>query len=388
MQLLDDEQQQLIEAETAQCLEDCPTVANTAYALPFANQLEPTSLIDAFLAHPPEGFEILDTAATGQPAFAAPFDLLTTADESLRRRVQTLPLYRHWAGLLQPRVAFVGTTVSEYVVMPRGADVDALPRRWQEAWGDRYPFLIVKDLPEDSTLLSDAENRVARELAQACERQGFFLLEGQALAYVPIEFSNVSTYLGGLSKSRRRDMRRKMRSLDEMEVVRRSTGDPCFLDAGTVDRYVALYRSVFAQSKTQFDLLTRDFFAATLRDPSSGGVVFEYRRRGAGAPLVGWNLCFVVGDKLVDKYIGFAYPAAQELNLYFVSWIVNLEFAIQAGLSHYIAGWSDPEVKAQLGATFTFTRHAVYSRHAMLRAAVRRFGGSLEGDRRRLAARR
>ena len=149
MQLLDDEQQQLIGAETAQCLEDCPTVANTAYSLPFANQLEPTSLIDAFLAHPPEGFEILDTASTGQPAFAAPFDLLTTADESLRRRVQTLPLYRHWAGLLQPRVAFVGTTVSEYVVMPRGADVDALPRRWQDAWGGRYPFLIVKDLPDD-----------------------------------------------------------------------------------------------------------------------------------------------------------------------------------------------------------------------------------------------
>ena len=179
-------------------------------------------------------------------------------------------------------------------------------------------------------------------------------------------------------------MRRKMRSIDELDVIRRSTGDPCFSDPATVDRYVALYRSVFAQSETQFDLLSRDFFAATLRDASSGGVVFEYRSRGGDAQLVGWNLCFVVGGKLVDKYIGFAYPAARDLNLYFVSWIVNLEFAVQAGLSHYIAGWSDPEVKAQLGATFTFTRHAVYTRHAVLRAAGRRFGGRLEGDRRRL----
>lgn len=384
MQRLDDEQQQLIDAETAQCLEACPTVANADHLLPFANQLEPTSLIHAFLSHPPAGFDILDTATAGLPAFAAPFDLLTTADESLSRRVQNLPLYRHWAGLLKPRVAFVGTTVSEYVVLPRDADLDELPRRWQDAWGDRYPILIVKDLPQNSPLLSDAENRVALDLAQACEREGFFLLEGQALAYVPIDFANVSTYLGRLSKSRRRDMRRKMRSLDDLEVIRRSTGDPCFSNAGTVDQYFALYRSVFAQSKTQFDLLSRDFFAATLREPSSGGVVFEYRRRGADAQLVGWNLCFIVGGKLVDKYIGFVYPAAQELNLYFVSWIVNLEFAIHAGLSHYIAGWSDPEVKAQLGATFTFTRHAVYSRHTLLRAAGRRFGGRLESDRRRL----
>ena len=158
---------------------------------PYANQLEPASLIHAFLSHPPAGFDILDTAATGQPAFAAPFDLLTTADESLRRRVQNLPLHRHWAGLLRPHVAFVGTTVSEYVVIPRHADVDVLPRRWRDAWGDRYPFLIVKDLPEDSPLLSDDENRSARELAQACEREGFFLLEGQALAYVPIDFADV-----------------------------------------------------------------------------------------------------------------------------------------------------------------------------------------------------
>ena len=385
MQPVDDEQQQLIDAKTAPCLEARPTVASAAHLLPFANQLEPASLIHGFLSHPPAGFDILDTAATGQPAFAAPFDLLTTADESLRVRVQNLPLYRHWAGLLRPRVAFVGTTVSEYVVLPRDADVDELPSRWQDAWGDRYPILIVKDLPENSPLLSDAENRAALDLAQACERRGFFLLEGQALAYVPIDFANVSTYLGRLSKSRRRDMRGKMRSLDDLEVIRRSTGDPCFSDAETVDRYVALYRSVFAQSQTQFDLLTRDFFAATLRDPSSGGVVFEYRRRGGEAELVGWNLCFIVGGKLVDKYIGFAYPAARELNLYFVSWIVNLEFAIQMGLSHYIAGWSDPEVKAQLGATFTFTRHAVYTRHAILRTAGRRFGGSLEGDRRRLS---
>ncbi len=360
------------------------TYPDSAAHARFNNQLEPTSLINAFMRHPPNGFEILSDASSGTPAFAAPLDLLTTADETLRRRMQELPLYRHWSGLLRPRVAFVGTKVSEYALLRRGGDVRELPARWKSAWGPRFPLLIVKDIPQHSPLLSEHENRLAGELADACERQDYFLLEGQALAYVTVDFSDLSIYLERLSKSRRRDMRRKMRSLDELEVVHLSTGDARFEDERTIDQYFALYLSVFAQSKVQFDRLSRDFLASILRDHGSGGVVFEYRRRGAESPLAGWNLCFITGGKLVDKYIGLAYPAARELNLYFVSWIINLDFAVRSGLSHYVAGWSDPEVKAQLGAQFTFTRHAVYTRHNLLRAAGRRLKGSLEGDRRRI----
>ena len=36
------------------------------------------------------------------------------------------------------------------------------------------------------------------------------------------------------------------------------------------------------------------------------------------------------------------------MNLYFVSWMVNLEYALERGLRHYIAGWTDPGVKALL----------------------------------------
>lgn len=126
-----------------------------------------------------------------------------------------------------------------------------------------------------------------------------------------------------------------------------------------------------------FDELSRGFFAALLRDGASGGIVFEYRHAGE---LIGWNLCFEHGGQLIDKYIGFAYPQAREHNLYFVSWIVNLEHALARGLSHYVAGWTDPEVKAQLGARFTFTRHAVYIRNPLLRALGRRFSHLFESD--------
>jgi len=102
---------------------------------------------------------------------------------------------------------------------------------------------------------------------------------------------------------------------------------------------------------------------------------------------VGWNLCFVHGGKLIDKYIGFAYPQARQHNLYFVSWMVNLEYAVAHGLQFYVAGWTDPEVKAQLGARFTFTRHAVYIRNPLLRALGRRCAHWFESDSARLGQR-
>ena len=51
-----------------------------------------------------------------------------------------------------------------------------------------------------------------------------------------------------------------------------------------------------------------------------------------------------------------------------------------------MAGWTDPQVKAFLGARMTFTCHAVYARSPLLRALLRRLGSHFESDRRWQAA--
>src|SRR2546427_6282922 len=53
------------------------------------NQLEPPGLLAQFAAHPPEGFALLQDWPA--PAFTAPFDLLTTADDALKARLLSLP---------------------------------------------------------------------------------------------------------------------------------------------------------------------------------------------------------------------------------------------------------------------------------------------------------
>jgi len=341
------------------------------------NLLEPLALVRHFLDHPPTDFTAL-TLPSGTPAFIARFDLLTTADNALRKRVMAWPWYEHWRRWLAPRTCFIGTTVSEYALFPAQRDAQALVAEWLGAPAARQPFLIVKDIPQESPLLDHASNAQAREVVAACERAGFVLLEGQALAWVPIDFESGDEYLARLSSGRRRDIRRKLRAREHLAIEEIPTGAAFFAEASVREEFYERYLEVYAQSEIHFDRLSRPFLDALLQDATSGGLVFVYRHQGR---MIGWNLCFVVGDLLVDKYVGFSYPAAREQNLYFVSWMHNLEMALRRELSGYIAGWTDPEIKAYLGARFTFTRHAVRPRSLVLRAVLRRSAGRFESDR-------
>lgn len=341
----------------------------------FIAQLEPDALLQAFIDHPPVGFAV-ERSPQGMPCFVAPFDLLTTADDALRRRVTRMPLHRWWGRLLRWRTRFAGSTVTEYAPLPPDLAPADLARGLKAAYGRECRLLIVKDIAQESPLLDVAGNRHAQQFAEACAAEGFVLLEGQALAWVPIDFENDAEYLGRLSPGRRKNIRRKLRSMADLEIERVPTGDARFYDAATLQEFQALFDNVYEQSEVHFDRLTAAFFRQLFQ--TLGGVVFVYRHAGR---MIGWNLCYEHGGKLLDKYIGFAYPQAREHNLYFVSWMHNLGYAKRRGLTHYVAGWTDPEVKAFLGARMTLTRHAVYARNPLLRALLRRLGGHFESDR-------
>ncbi len=335
----------------------------------YAGSLEPESLIEHFLRHPPAGFTAV-RSPSGMPTFSACFDLLTTAEPALRKRISAMPLFRHWSALLRWRTRFVGSTVSEYAPLPSSIAPEALVAEVIEQFGRDQALLIVKDIALPTPLLDAAAVAQAQAFTEACEAAGMVLLEGMELAWVAIDFSSIDDFLARLSSSRRKNIRRKLRSRARLQIERIATGDAAFNDAAFVDACYGLYRSVYAQSEIHFDLLSREFFAAVFRDRQSAGMVFTYRLQGE---LIGWNLCYEVAGKLVDKFIGLAYPQAREHNLYAVSWMHNLDYARQRELTHYVAGWTDTAVKRELGARFSPTCHAVYVRNRLLRAVLRRF---------------
>ena len=340
---------------------------------PFHNLLEPEGLIRHFLENPPEGFRTLDLA---MPGFSTRFDLLTTVDAATIRKLERIPKFWRWRSVLHSETCFIGTTVSEYALFPTELAAEDVTRQLMNLT-PQYPLVIVKDLPTEVTLAGESSLAVSRAISTACSDAGFLLVEGQALAYVPINFGSIEEFLAGRSDSRRKNLRRKLRSRAELQVDSLPTGDARFRDQTFLDTLYALYLNVFQQSEVHFDLLTRSFFRSVLQDGSIEGIVFTYR---AGGQLIGYNLCFCHGNRLIDKYVGFVYPAAREYNLYAVSWFHNLEYALARRFTDYVAGWTDPEVKRSLGAQFTFTQHAVYLRNPVARTLLRPFKRFFQSD--------
>ena len=343
----------------------------------YLNGLEPAGLIDHFVRHPPHGFTAWKNG-DGVAGFDAEFDVLTTAPE-IKKKLACLPLSRMLFKWLTWRTRFVGTTVSEYACLPDGGYAPAqFVAPLLESNRTAQRLMIFKDVPNASPLLSPAENEWADRLLLACKAAGCIEVSGQALAYVPIDFESIDAYLARLTYSKRKDLRRKLRSRAKLDISVRHTGDPHFTNPDVQQRYYALYEQVYNQSELHFDKLTPAFFNAVLQDARMAGVVTEYCHAGQ---LVGFNLCYVHNNNLVDKYIGMDYPLARQLNLYFVSWLVNLEYALDHGLSYYIAGWTDPKIKSHLGARFTPTRHIIYVRNPLLRTILKQTTRFFENDR-------
>jgi Peptidogalycan biosysnthesis/recognition len=341
------------------------------------NSLEPPGLIQHFLHYPPEGFEIV-VSASGQAGFRVKFDLLTTADARALRVVNALPAAGLVRQMLTWRTLFWGTTVTEYLPVPSQIDGLASVESMLAIWRRSSRLCVLKDIPTQSPLLSDVERIAAAELIDACKNKGFILIAGQALAYVPIDFENVEEYLSRFSSSRRKNIRRKMRTRSTIQIEMIRTGCERLTNTEFLKELYELYLNVYRQSDIHFDKLSAEFFSAVFKDSSLDGHLFLYYLAGQ---LIGFNLCFVHNAMLIDKYIGFHYPAAREHNLYFVSWMENLAFAVARKLKYYVAGWTDPEIKATLGAKFTFTQHAVYVRNPVLRRILGKVSSHFEHDR-------
>lgn len=343
----------------------------------YINQLEPDSLIESFLRYPPVGFSV-GLTESGLPFFSTKFNLLTTADIDFQKKLRAFPFYNRWSKLLQPRTCFIGATVSEYALLSQTIDAEQLAEQLTQQFAKEFPFLIVKDIPQCSPLLTEQANDYCKVFINALTQREFISVEGQALAWVPIDFIDIDDYLSRLSHSRRKDFRRKLKARTKVDIQVLQSGDDCFFEAEVLDNFYQLYLNVYQQSEIHFDLLSKEFFVELLQNKQEDTKIFCYYHMDK---LIGYNICFVVNDMLVDKYIGFIYPEARTLNLYYISWFYNLEYAKQQGLNYYIAGWTDPEVKASLGAKFTFTQHMVYVRNPILRVILNRLSSRFESDR-------
>jgi len=242
------------------------------------NALEPQSLVAAFLKHPPENFKIKKIEFNEHEVygFFADLDLFTTVDAKIKTFVDRLRLFKPFDYIIRKfltfNTLFVGTTVSEYSLFPNSMNLSEFTNKLLSVFQKSgSQFLVIKDLPFESPLLSDDENKFSNKMTSYFKDNGFIILTGQALAYLPINFDSMEGYLKKFSSNRRNNFRRKMKAAAGLYLQEFNTGDNYFTDEIAEILY-NLYLNVYNNSDVHFDKLTLPFFKQVLQNTYDGKV--------------------------------------------------------------------------------------------------------------------
>jgi uncharacterized protein len=218
-------------------------------------------------------------------------------------------------------------------------------------------LLGIKDIPEP----------FQRRFGKQFQAAGFSTVPGMPTASLDIDFTSIDEYLSRLSSSTRKDMRRKLRSLDRLRVEYRTIIDDVLAEIMT------LYHDTRNRSEWQFEELTPGYFQGVLaRMPERSFCTLYY----AGDQLLAANLLIHDRQTLIDKFFCMNGKLGREYHLYFLSWFTNIRYCLEHGFTRYQSGQAYYENKLRLGSRLT--RNTIYFKHRnVLAQGLLRFAAPL-----------
>jgi len=185
--------------------------------------------------------------------------------------------------------------------------------------------------------------------------QGFFKTDSFPSAIIDLPYTTFDDYLASLSTGTRKDLRRKLKNARETGMLTTKVVERV---DNIIDDIYSLYMNTYTAGAMKFEKLTKDFFLTCAENAGHRCRYFLYYIDGK---LAAFNLCFVHGDLLIDKFIGFDYDIARQYSLYFVSWCENVQWCLNNGIMRYQVGQTDYEPKTRLGCRlvplYAYVRH-------------------------------
>ena len=196
-------------------------------------------------------------------------------------------------------------------------------------------------------------------------RSGYAAIGDLPVAVLDLAGRSEASYLAGLSVAARRDIRRKQKVRPALRIEYRT--EPGALLA----EIEALYESTRRHSGVHygtFEDLPPGYFAAVARAMPGRALFVLYWH---GAQLLAFNLLLLEPDRVIDKFLGMAYPQARTFNLYAVSWMENVRLALGSGRRFLQTGQTAYAAKLHLGSTLVSTVHLVRCPNRILHGAIR-----------------
>lgn len=158
-------------------------------------------------------------------------------------------------------------------------------------------------------------------------------------------------HLGSLGKSTRKDLRRKLRAPGPRVEWRGNIDD-------VLPEVMGLYEATLTRAELQFERLPAGYFTGVLERLGDRAVCVLY---WVDEQLVAFNLLLLDEHRLVDKFFAHDVAFSRDYNLYFRSWLTNVDYCIQHNIAVYECGQAGYASKLRLGCEFQ--GNSVFFRH-------------------------
>ena len=196
------------------------------------------------------------------------------------------------------------------------------------------PMIVWKDFPDTAS--------AALELL--CASRGLFKLVSYPGTHLPLPAGNFDAYLQTLTSSHRHNLRKKLRrskEVGDLQVTVLQRPDPLLLD-----EIFALFWQTYQKGKTKFELLTPRFFQLIAAEDVSHFILLRHPQTGK---LVAFMLCFRIGSRVINKFIGLDYGLDGNWFLYFRLWEQAIDWASRIGATDFQSGQTGYRAKFDLG---------------------------------------
>ena len=229
-----------------------------------------------------------------------------------------------FAGLLRPPALFVGSPCAD-----EGA-IGLLP-----CWDRRAVLLCLQhalekrmaELGTSRLVWKDLPTSLADDLTWLGARSGLFRSTSYPGTLVTLPRSR-AVYLASLSTSRRQRYKRMLRrSQDRLDVAVAVIQRP---DAHTLREIFGLFQQAYDYGRTKFEVLNGAFFEQIAQEPVSTFIVLRERSSGQ---MVAFMLCFVLGDRVINKFVGIDCTRPRNHFLKVRLWDAVVDWALTIGAS-------------------------------------------------------
>lgn len=273
------------------------------------------------------------------PTFLMDLSLDIVVPDALAPLVRALG--RAIPALRYQRTLFVGSPCSEegtIGLLPDVALADVIPVLQAaldaRAKAARVDMIVWKDMPEGAS----------RPLRAFRAEGGLFEVPSFPGTFIADPGASFDAYLAHLTGPHRHNLRKKLKASSAKLAL--DTEVIAAPDAAVLDEIWRLFSFTYDKATTRFERLNPAFFREMAEAPGTHFLILRERESGKA---VAFMLCFLLGTRAINKFIGIDYGLGPQSFLYFRLWEAFVRWALGERATELQSGQTGYRAKLDVG---------------------------------------